>query len=292
MPDEPITEAQTPEQIAEAAKVAAEEVTKAEAAAKAAADGLDPALVDDDSEPGGADPQAVRARKEYRARKSKEVELQREREARIAAESRAHTLEEQAAKSAKTETSKPFTSEEVQAAVDAGTITPLQGADYLAQRRATEAADKAIAREWTRYNADIRTNTALASLNEYSTLVPWIKDKSDPRYPQLEAKYTQLTDPNGLYALPKSLTTDLLVLEQVLGPIDKIKQRREVMNKRDIHTEAGGGGAGPVKTNGVTDFSKAPKHFIEFWDKTGTSTKDREAEMKIYNAREARRKSA
>lgn len=286
----------TPEQIAETERVAVEAKTAADAeAVKVAEKTADEAAggEHEDKEPGGVDPQAVRARKEYRQRKRYEVELRQEREARIAAEAREGALKEQAAQPAKGAPHR-YTVQEVQTAIDAGNISAIEGADYLAKQRAEEVATRVLGEERARVANDNRYNLALGQVQQYAELAPWITDKADSRYAQLDRSYRMLTDPNGLYQLPQSPATDLLVLEQVLGPIEKLRKKGEVVNRGDFHAEAGaGGGGGTVKSaNGAGDFSKAPKNLVDFWDRTGTSSKDREAELKIWTARELRRKSA
>lgn len=249
---------------------------------------------DPDREPGGDDPQAVRARKEYRQRKKMELELRAEREARIAAEARAEAIKETAPRPEKASAPRAYSMQEIQAAVDAGTISPVEAADYLAKQRAEEVASRVLNEERTRVDVESRHSTALTQVKAYAELAPWITDRTDSRFAQLDSEYRKLTDPNGLYRLPQSPATDLLVLEQVLGPITKLRKKSEVVVQRDTHTEAGAGGNGtqfkPGAGNGV--LAKAPKNLVDFWDRTGTIQKDREAELKIWEQREARRKSA
>lgn len=250
-----------------------------------------PAPVEDETgEPGGSDPQAVRARKEYRARRAVEVELRQEREARIASESRLRALEEREQRQPTPTTQRKFSPAEIQAAVDAGTVSLVEAADYLARSRAEETAERVLTQERTRVDVEERQSRALGQVNEYTQFAPWITDKTDARFRNLEVEYQKLTDPNGLYRLPQSPATDLLVLEQVLGPIASLRRKADVQTRNDTHVEASAGGAPVGKPQGASDFSKMPKHWIDFWEKTGTSLKDREDEMKRYRAREAAKK--
>ena len=70
-------------------------------------------IVEETGKPGGDGPQAVRARKEYQARKAAEAKLTEQNLALAAAQERAKVLEEQL-KAPKAETVKVFTPQEIQ----------------------------------------------------------------------------------------------------------------------------------------------------------------------------------
>ncbi|MGH9876028.1 MAG: hypothetical protein ACRD5H_00175, partial [Nitrososphaerales archaeon] len=160
-------------------------------------------LDEDDREPGGSSPQEVRARKEYRSRKRVEASLAHEREARIAAEARTQALLEQRSKPSTAETPR-YTTAQLQEAVDMGKISPIEAADYLAKVNFEEMAAKVLQTERSRIDRENHESQASSILQQYIAEVPWVADKTDPRYSRLEAEYATLTDPNGLYRLPRT----------------------------------------------------------------------------------------
>ena len=128
----------------------------------AASEGSD----DDDREPGGTDPQAVRARKEYRQRKRYEHALVQEREARIAAEARATALAD--ARRTPVQPERRYTSAELQQAVDAGTITGIEAADYLARVNAEDVGARIVNSERLRYDNETRRGGAVDIVQQYA----------------------------------------------------------------------------------------------------------------------------
>jgi hypothetical protein len=243
----------------------------------------------DDHEPGGDDPQAVRARKEYRARKRFEtLHAEQERRALIA-EAELRALRE-AQRTQQTQTDKPkrYTPQQVQAALDAGTISFAEASDYFAKLRSEETAERILKEERERQDRDYRTSQAQQSIDAYIKVAPWLVDKTDSRRQALEDEHRRLTDPSGLYRMSEGPVADLMVLERVLGPIDKLKGRAEVSRfsreHSDAHVESGARGAGNQggNTSGKGLLDKMPKHFHDFWEKTGVSQADREKEAAIY----------
>jgi hypothetical protein len=256
--------------------------------------------VDEDREPGGDDPQAVRARKEYRARKRLETQYAEEERRRLIAETELRTLREaqrqQAQQQQQQDKPQKFTPQQVQAALDAGKISFAEASDYLAKLRAEETAEKYLKQERERNDSETRTARANASIDAYIKAAPWLTDKSDPRRTQLEDEHRKLTDPYGIYRLPEGPTVDLMVLERVLGPVDKLKGRADVSRfsreHSPTHSESGarGAGTGSGDAGGKGLLDKMPKHFHDFWERTGTSQAEREKEAKIYFARRGSQK--
>ena len=253
---------------------------------------IDLALGDDDKEPGGNDPQAVRARKEYRARKRFETELRAEREARIAAESRAKALAE-ASRAAPAAPERRYTPAELQQAVDAGTITGIEAADYLARINAEDVGARIVRSERVRYDTETRRGGAIDIVRQYTTELPWLNDPHDSRTQRVQAEYNRLTDPNGLYRMPQEPSTDIIVLEKMVGTLDKLRKGKEVTQRNDMHVENGAGGTGgkaPAGAKPATD--KMPAHFQTYWEKTNTPQADREKEAERYFKRQAERAAA
>ena len=241
---------------------------------------------DPDTEPGGNTPQEIRARKEYRLRKRLENELFDLQQERAATNARLKTLEEvtkpQPAKA------REYTNAELQAAVDAGTITNIEAADYLAERRARQTADRVVTQERKRDDEASRQSMAQAQIDKYVEVAPWLNDKRASRRKPLEAEYVRLIDPNGVYRLPDSTATEALLLEKVFGNVETFKAKSKLATTSraavDSHVESGAGGGGmpPPRTDGKVDLSKMPKHLVEFWDRSSTSQKEREKEAALY----------
>ena len=131
---------------------------------------------------------------------------------------------------------------------------------------------------------------AINLAQQYYAERPWINNPADSRAQKLTQEYNRLTDPNGLYRLPKEPSTDVLVLEKMLGSIDRVRKANNVTQRNDMHTEngAGGDGAKTVVTT-VQSIDKMPAHFHSFWEKTGTPQADREKEAAAYWRRQAER---
>lgn len=246
-----------------------------------------------DREPGGDTPQDIRARKEYRLRKRLENELFELQQERAATNARLKTLEEVTKPQPKA--APVYTTAQLQAAVDAGTISVVEAADYLAEQRAKQTADRVLKQERARDDESFRQSRAQAVIDEYVKVAPWLKDKYDERRKPLEAEYSKLIDPNGIYRQPDSLATEALLLEKTLGSVESFKAKmrldKTAGSNTQFHTESGAGGAAPpVKpTGGTADISKMPKHFVDYWDKSGTPQKEREKEAKLYFERQARK---
>ena len=253
----------------------------------------DPQHLDDtqdpDREPGGDEPQAVRARKEYRLRKRLEAQLEDERRSNIAREARLKALEEFKPRESK-ETKKVYTAAELQVAVDAGTITVMDAANYLAEQRAKETADRVRKEEREIAAREYQESQVKAVLAEYTTAAPWLKDKYDSRRKPVEEEFYRLVDPNGNYRLPDTLATELLALERVLGTPKAFKDRTALESKgrqarSDMHVESGAGGGtsgAPKGTGQKPDLAKMPQHFKDYWEKSQTPQADREKEAALY----------
>lgn len=249
---------------------------------------------DPDREPGGDSPQEVRARKEYRLRKRLEGELFDLQQERVATNARLKTLEE--VTRPQLPKSPVYTTTQLQAAVDAGTISIVEAADYLAEQRARQTADRVVRQERTRDDESSRQGRAQELIDKYVEVAPWLMDKHDAKRKPLESEYARLIDPNGIYRLPDNTTTEALLLEKTLGSLESFKAKarlnRTAGSNTDFHTESGAGGAtqAPRPANGSVDMTKMPKHFVDFWDKSGTPVKEREKETKLYFERQARPK--
>ena len=242
---------------------------------------------DPDTEPGGNTPQEIRARKEYRLRKRLENELFDLQQERAATNARLRTLEE--VTKPQPQKSPVYTNAQLQAAVDAGTITTVEAMDYMAGQRAQQTADRVVAQENERYDEANRQAIAQTQIDKYMEVAPWLSDKYDPRYKPLEAEYDRLISPTGLYRMPDATTTKALLLEKMFGNVATFAAKTKLATSSrasvDSHVESGAGGSGSLPTpraDGKVDLSKMPKHLVEFWDKSSTSQKEREKEAALY----------
>ena len=258
---------------------------------------VDPAPVethdDPDREPGGDSPQEIRARKEYRLRKRLEAQVFDLQQEQALQNARLKGFEE-GVKQQPGKAPPVYTNAQLQAAVDAGTISVVEAADYVAEQRAKQTADRVLKQERTRDDESYRQNLAQKQIDAYVAVAPWLKDKYDDRRRPLESEYQRLIDPQGMYRYGDSLVTEALLLEKVLGPVEAFKAKarldRSAGSHTEFHTESGAGGAAlaPRPTTGAVDMSKMPQHFVDYWDKSGTPQKEREKETKLYMERQAR----
>lgn len=240
----------------------------------------------DDSEPGGDTPQAVYQRKLHRRAKRAEAEREDANRRNLVLETELRTLKESRIP---TDKKRIFTPQEIQAAIDAQQISVAEGADYLAEIRATQKAEAVLKTERERVDNESRAERAQDSISGYVDALPWLSDTNDARRKGLEAEHKRLTDPYGIYRLQPGSITDLMVLERVLGPLDKIRAREAAAAlsraSLDAHAEGGSGGAGkPPVASGSSNIEKMPQHFKDFWAKSQTPVAEQEKEAKIYLA--------
>jgi hypothetical protein len=182
-----------------------------------------------------------------------------------------------------------YTTQELQKAVDAGTISMVEAADYLAEQRAKQTADRVLHQERRRDDEATRQGMAQTQIDKYVEVAPWLSDKRDPRRKPLETEYQRLIDPNGMYRYPDSTVTEALLLEKTLGNLETFKAKAKLnatsRSSVDSYVESGAGGGGsttPARSDGKPDLSKMPKHLIEYWDKSSTPQKEREKEAALY----------
>ncbi|MGH9876294.1 MAG: hypothetical protein ACRD5H_01535, partial [Nitrososphaerales archaeon] len=96
----------------------------------------------------------------------------------------------------------------------------------------------------------------------------------------------------GLYRLPRTMATDVLVLERVVGSLSRIQKAKSILMKTDSHVESGAGGVGtrgPTKEAQAQTLDKMPAHFHAYWDQTNTSQAEREKEAALYWKRQQTR---
>ena len=235
-----------------------------------------PPATEPDEEPGGKSPLEVARRKEYELRKAAEARADEEHDKAI-------RLEEQlrAAQAKPVAPEKQFFTEaQVQAAIDSGEITVLQGAGLLDRQERVREREA----ERQRAVAQRPIERALQDIEEYKTYVPTLNDQSSEDFKKVATEYRRLVQERGL--APGHLT-EAVAAENTLGRLSEIKARRQMdaatrASGNPAPSDAGaGGGAGGG--NGAGILSKATPTQIASWNRDGLSQKQRIEEMQIYN---------
>ena len=240
------------------------------------------APVDDDGKPGGDDPQAVRARKEYQARKRAEEALAVSREREIRAEERARVLQEQLKTKPRVEPKKIWSIAEVNAAVRDGRITDPADADrYIDEEILPARIDAVLAQREAAKTQKTPIESAAKYIDEYIDLHPALKDTTSNDFQRVALEYNRLVKEDGL---PGDFRTQKVALNMVLGTLD---QRREKIRLADIAAKArtipvdGGSGGAPAST-GKIDISKAPATMQADWEREGVDQATRARRYQIY----------
>jgi hypothetical protein len=244
--------------------------------------------VGDEGRPTGDDPQAVRARKEYQARRRAEEradELERE---LIASRERARVLEEVRDKPKE---EKNYSLKEVNAAVAAGQITREMADDYI-ENVIIPAKSKAQldAREAERAKKT-PIERAHVDVLQYIDYVPALRDRTSADFRKVAGEYQKLVADGH----PPDDRTELVAAKLVYGDLDSLKRKAELRalnnNAPKMGTDGHGGGSQPA---GKPDISKAPASLVAKWDRMGTDQAGRERQFKIHQEllaqREARRR--
>ena len=256
-----------------------------------------PSGTEEGKEPGGADGQAVYQRKLYRENKQLQDRLQAQaiEQARLAERLK---LAEETLSKQQTVQAQPriYSVAELEAAVADQRITREDAERYKFEvivprqvQTQTEAREKAR----QEHEAKERPLTeARKSLGEYTRLNPWLADPANTKTQEIAQRYNHLVTNRGL---PQNEITTELAISQVLGPIDKVTQRREVdsLTSRNTGTFAEAG-AGGVVNNTVTGnaLSKVPKDLVDGWKKMGvTDPKTLEDYAKFHLAKATRRRA-
>ena len=240
--------------------------------------------IDESKEPGGDSPQDVYRRKLFRQAKASREEAQREREGRIAAETRAQTLEEQASKPPIK--AKP-TVQEVQAAMDAGTVSISEGTAYIARSQAEEIVEQKERLRQQNEAALRPIQKAAQDIQAYVEAAPWLADDTDERTLEVGHKYQQLVNDFG-YA--PNLATKRVAIEMALGPVNRLKAQRETANltarSARFHAETPAGG-GNTPDSRLSDIANAPPTMKAYWEKAGLTQAQRKREFEIYRGLKA-----
>lgn len=243
-----------------------------------------PATPDDDGgKPTGDDPQAVRARKEYQGRKRAESEREQARLENIRLSERLKTIEEERQKQTAKPQDRVFTIAEVNAAVDAGTISRADADRYIESEVIPATYKKLRAQEQQVEQQKAPIDRAIQDIGEYKKLFGWgaEPDRTSPDFIKVENKYRELI----ATGLPNNEVTERVAIEMVHGSLDALRKKREYAaanaTARTFPVDGGAGGTGGGG-NGRVDISKAPASMVAMWDREGTDAAARERQLKIY----------
>lgn len=233
----------------------------------------------EEREPDGDSPEAVFARKQYRTAKTVQAELDRERLERARVEERARILEEQLKRSPATSEERVYTIAEINAAVDAGTITRAIGDQYIDEKIIPARIDARLKARDSEAQKNAPLQKALVTVEEYIALIPGLQNKSSEEFSKVANRYRKIVTDDGM---PDDVRSQKLALEFVYGSLDGLRKKAEMAKlnstPRTIPSDAGAGG-GQRSASGKVDLTKAPAHLLAFWDRTGTPPADREREM-------------
>lgn len=244
-----------------------------------------------EKEPGGDSPDDVFARKEYRTRKRVEEDLSREREERIRLEERLKAAEDQAKRQPAPAAERIFSYAEVNAAVEAGTITRVDADRYIDERIIPARVKAILAEERAQQERLVPVQKAAQTINEYMTQIPALSDKTSEEFRKVAQEYRTLVSERGY---EDNLKTQELALELTYGKLDQVKKRAQMAattaTPRTVPSDAGSGGQSRAPTNGKVDVAKAPEYMRELWDFTNTPKEKREREYRYYLDRQQARK--
>jgi len=244
----------------------------------------------DEGKPGGADPQAVRARREYQARRRAEADAEAVRTENIRLAERLRVIEEERSRAAAQPAQRIYTIAELNAAVDAGQIQRADADRYVEEiiiprriAQVTEEREAKIAEK-------IPVVKAIAEINEYRQHLPFLNDRNHPEFQKVAKQYFELVN----QGLPKNEVTEALAVKLTHGNLDTYRKKAELAaanaNPRTMPSDAGGGN-GATRSSAKVDVSRAPDMMRHIWESTGTPQADREAEYRAYAEGERRRQA-
>lgn len=237
-------------------------------------------VVIDDGKPGGDDPQAVRARKEYQARKRAEQQAEAQRIENVRLAERLKVIEEERAK-AKTPPAKIYSIPELDEAVERGQITSADRGRYIQEVIIPKAAAKVVEDREAALASRAPVMAAVKEIDEYRKYIPGLNDKTSPEFQKVANEYFSLVN----QGLPKNEVTEALAVKLAHGHLDAFRRKAELAAANATHrgmpSDSSSGGAAAVKS-GKVDVSKAPPTMVAMWDREGVDDATRERRYKIY----------
>ena len=151
--------------------------------------------------------------------------------------------------------------EELQAGVDAGTITQPQMDAELEQQMETRLEHKAESKQ----DIKDRSEKIGDQVDEYVARVPDIEDPTSDNHKRIRAEVIALHK----LGYAKDVTTELVALRNVIGPLDKVKIPEEGPEHREVDSTTHGAGAGDEggepETAGAGPLKGLKPHFVEYY---------------------------
>lgn len=245
--------------------------------------------VTDEGKPGGDDPQAVRARKEYAARKRAEQQADATHQENIRLSERLKVIEEERRRAPAQPAQKVYTIAELNAAVDAGNIARAEADRYVEEIIIPRRTAQVVEQREANLASRLPMVKAVEQINEYRKYLPFLNDKSSPEFQRIATQYGELVG----QGLPNNEVTEALAVKLLHGNLETHRKKAELAQAnatvRAMPSDAGGGGATRT-TNGKVDVTKAPAHLQQYWERTGTLPADREKEMSYWAKNQQKRK--
>lgn len=266
-----------------------DEETQAQAEEQASDDTGD----DEDREPEGSDPQATRARKEYRRRKKAEENAQLLENQLLTLQGQVQALQEVQTKQPQSGrmTLESMTSAQIRAwAEQSGQEYDPAVQQVIREKEETEREERLLAKWEQRQEQRERSKTANEQLLEYQASIPALSRPGSPELIEVAKELNGLTN-NGL---PNNETTQLMAVKMVFGPLDKMRGKKNSDNytrrNREVSGETHGGGGGGIENAGGRGGFKNPdgvsvdKETLQHWDEMGYSPEQKKELSKHYTA--------
>ena len=227
------------------------------------------------------DPLEIARRIELGKRKAAEKRAEDAERRAIAAEERAKVISEQQQQAKSQE--KIYTPEEVQEFIDKQQLKPAIGAAYLARIE----AQKVYAEYEKRQKENEPLLQARQSISEYVKYIPELSDSSSEQFQKAAREFDELVN----QGFPSDDRTRRAAIRMAHGDLDTLRKKMEMQTlsrtPARLPSDSSGNGGGAVNKN---DISKAPDHLVAYWNKSGLSQKDREANFKYWQERQAAKK--
>ncbi len=176
--------------------------------------------------------------------------------------------------------------QQVEAAVEAGTMTQLQAIKLLSRQYAKEEA-KATVKQETQVTTDRqRLQEASNGIQAFVNVAPDIETLSHPKINEVKAHYNTLIQRGHQPGLP----TELLSLEMTFGSPEKLKRARNPSDRTTTPMTSGGSSAPAAVPQGKSDLKGIPQRYISYWEARHYSHEDMVAESKYLTTEQKARK--
>ena len=203
----------------------------------------------------------ARAKTAEQEREAARQEAQREREERIRLEERLKAQED-----AKKQAEPEYSWEQLEKAIEAGTITRAWAQDYrerLVERKAVEAAEKRLE---SKLQTSSQDTVVLAELERYKRALPSLNETGSPEHTKVQREYAYLV---GTLRYPPTYATQLAAARSAVGDIDTVESTAQA--KRAAHarqepymeTQSSGGRPQPKGKDPIAQLSPEQKAHYE-----------------------------